>query len=478
MRGAGKVFAEAWQDAITELTGVKTKSSKLEDEKIRIPAYLRRKNGIAFGKGLYFPRNDNQHKIVVGATGMGKTTLATHYALGREGVAFLMNDDGSAAIELLQALPSLDKVVVLNHSDPEWVLPIGSFPKPNDAFAHEAIINQWLRFFETNFDVDRMYMTNELIVMACRAVFSLPDTTFYDVILMVRNEAYRNQLLSRIADRKLLAWWNEFEEKRREERSRISGAFLYRAENLFRESIMVHTLGYPAQNLDYQKWIDEGYTVIVIAPEYLGSHVVRVIMAIHALSFWNAALLRARGKGERTPYMLIADEPQTWLFNNAGVVDEMYSKGRKYGFGIFSLFQSFEQIAAESPRLLKIMRDNQPDLFSFRSINDRSPFKNVSVEDLPLYHFYARLRGSVTFLGQGLKPPKPIRTLHDVSEFLKDQRNRFNLHYSVIQNHIEGRTNCWQGNLVSNDQSQCRTSEAFNSPQEKKQSLISSTIIV
>lgn len=472
---AGRVLSDAWKDALFELTGIKI----TPNEKVAcVPLRYRKRNGIPFGKHLYFPKDDNQHKIVVGATGMGKTTLAVNYVLHRKGVAFLMNDDGAAAIQLLQALPSLEKVVVLNHADPEWVLPIGSFPRPDDPFAHEAVINQWLRFFETNFDVDRMYMTNELIVMACRAVFSLPDTTFYDVILMVRNEAYRRHILDQLEDPALIAWWEEFEEKRKEEQVRISGAFLYRAENLFRESIMVHTLGYPAKNLDYQRWVDEGYTVLVIAPEYLGTHVVRVIMAIHALSFWNAALLRARNENQRLPFMLIADEPQTWLFNNAGVLDDMFSKGRKYGFGIFCLFQSFEQIAGESSRLLKIMRDNQPDLICFRSSNERSALKDVSLEELPAFNFYARLGGLAPFRGEGLKPPKPVRTLHDVSEFLHQQRRLYNVHYTVVREDIERRVKLWQGSLSTNEKANPQTCTLSESRPENEQSLNSSIVIV
>ncbi len=394
---------------------------------------------------VYFPKGDNRHKIVVGATGAGKTEWAKNYVVSRPGgVAYMDNTDGSGAESILKALPRerLEKTVLLDHSNKHWPLPMGMAEKAGDVFAEDAITAQWVAFFEANFEVEGQYMTTELIAYACKAVFSVPGCTILDVVRIVQEEPFREWVLNRVHDKDTLKWWRErFGRLSENEQKQVRASFLRRAGILFQDRVLKYTLGQaPAEPLPYRKWMDEGYTVIIKATEGLSAATVRTIMALHALNFWRAALSREDTQ-KRTPFMLIADEPQTWLSKNADTLDDIFSKARKYGFGIMCLFQSFKQVAKESPALLRIMLDNYPDLVVFRTSKEQAqlPF---NPEELPKYHFGARVDGSEWFTAKAPALAKAVR--QNVIPFKQAQRERWNQDWQRVQNDIDRREHVCQ----------------------------------
>lgn len=164
--------------------------------------------------------------------------------------------------------------------------------------------------------------------------------------------------------------------------------------------ILYCTLGETPVPLDYRKWMDEGYTVLIKVPESLGKNVCRIIMSIHAINFWQTALSRDDiPKDKRRIFYLITDEPQTWLSKNADRLDDMFSKARKYGFRVVMLFQSFRQITKESPALLDIMLANEPDLLIFRTTMPHIDLYPLNPETIPRYHFIARVDDNLPFWG-------------------------------------------------------------------------------
>lgn len=391
------------------------------------------------GKPIHFRPNDHRHKIVLGATGTGKTVWAKNLVINRPGIAYLDNADGRAAEEILRSLPAdrLSKTIFLDHSDKCYPLPIGFVTPATDIFAQDAITAQMVDFFETNFGVEGQYMTTELISYACRAAMALEGATLLDVVKVASDPHYRENVLAQLGreHRSTIDWWERFASLSHAKQAQVSESFLRRAGILFRDRFLKYTLGHPAKNLDYLKWINEGYTVIIRAPESLGKLTVRVIMAIHALNFWSAALSRDNvHPSKRTPFLLVADEPQTWLSRNEDTLDDIFSKARKYGFGMVCLFQSFKQISKESPALLRIILDNQPDLIVFGTSKDQIelPF---NPEELPKYHFIAKVEGAEPFVARAPGLPKVIR--EDVQDFLKEQRDLYNYVWRDIDNAIE-----------------------------------------
>lgn len=391
---------------------------------------------------VYFRKGDNRHKVVVGANGTGKTEWAKNYVVNREGgVCYLDNTDGMATESILKALPEhrLEKTVVLDHGYKEYPLPMGVYRADGGIFAEDVLTAQWVSFFESNFGVEGQYMTVELISYACKAVFSLQSTTILDVIRLVQDDQYREWVLNRIRDRDTIKWWRErYERLSESEQKQIRASFLRRAGLLMQDRVLRYTLGYPPKEpLPYRKWMDEGWTVLIRAPESLPSGTVRTIMALHALNFWRAALSRDNvPESKRRPFMLIADEPQTWLSKNADTLDDIFSKARKYGFGITCLFQSFKQVSKESPALLRIMLDNHPDLIVFRTSREQLPTP-TNPEELQKYHFLARIDGSEWIHAKSLGAVKYLR--QNIIPIIQQSRDRWNMHHETIKYEMDRR---------------------------------------
>lgn len=451
-------FVKNWKHAIG------TKQAEVAE--VIVPSELTRSGipfGVASGKKVYFPpfkgKPDNRSKIIVGPTGGGKTTFAVRYTLERPGaVVVFIVDDGAAADTLLLSLPAkrLEKTVLLDHSNKWLPLPVSLPRSVNiDIFTTSGLANLWVHFFKTNFEVDGLYRTARLLQYACKAVFSVEGTVFYDVYRIIIEPDFREYILSQLDNSDVLQWWIRYNKKSDHEQMQIAEAFLNRSDDLFNDIKVKHTLGYPpSENLQYRRWMDEGYTVIIKAPETLGEDFQRTIMGIHAQNFYLAAISREDiPEADREGFMMLADEAPNWLFTSAKITKDIYSKGRKYGLGIMPMFQSFQQIAEESPALLKIIRDNQPDLITFRTSNERSPVKGWNMEELPDYHFVFKHKGHKPFLVSALPPVKPIRTWQEVQGFVKSQHAQYNVTAKQAIQYIERSESEWQAQSISDNTS-------------------------
>lgn len=436
---------------------------------------------------IRFPVRDNRHKVVLGASGAGKTEWAKNYVVNRPGgVAYLDNTDGEAVEDILKALPEerLERTVLLDHSDKQTPLTAGVWLNTGDPFAEDAATGQWVQFFTSNFGIEDAWMTQEIIAYACKATFAVPGNTLLDAARMVQSEDFRAWVLQRLDPwryQDVLAWWNRFEQLSDGQKNNVAAAFLRRVGVIFRDRTLRLTLGQvPPRPLEYRKWMDEGYTVLIRAPEGLGRLAVRTIAALHVLGFWQAALSREDvPQAQRQPFMVIADEPQTWLARNEDALDDMFSKARKYGLGLMCLFQSTKQVTKESPALLRVMLDNTPDLLVFRTSRDQLDLAPFDPEAIPRYHFVAQIYDSPRLMVKSLGKLQPVR--HSVDPFVKAARRTWNQDWQVVENAIQRRervcVNAWNDPQSGSRKTGSAPTATLDSPPEIEKSSNSFLII-
>jgi hypothetical protein len=426
------------QNLAKQIVGVEPKP---REEVYKLPKTLGK--GILFGRAIgtinnpkvHFPKSDVSHKLIVGAAGSGKTELAKQIVLQTEGVAYLDNADGEAIDDILRALPEerLRKTVVLDHSDPLMPLPISGSEVGSNYYLQDLLMQQWASFFISNFGLEDQYMTLEMLGYACRAVFSVPGTTIMDVIRFIQSPNYRDSILRKIIDKTVKEWWEIFNKQSTGMQSQVVSSFLRRAGIIQQHRILNYTLG-SYQVLPYRQWLDEGWTVLIKAPESLGALVCRTIMSLHMLQFWQATLLRDNvEQKKRKTFYIIADEPQTWLSNNADLLDDMFSKARKYGLRLICLFQSLEQVSKESPALMRIMLHNSPDIICFRTHADQGKQLGLTIDTskMPKWHFAGKVNNE-EFLGKGLGKLKPIR--EDISPIIRTSKQKYNRYWQQLEN--------------------------------------------
>ena len=478
-------------DISKESVGIECKERK-EKEKQEIPNKLLKNKGVKIGtvknpwehKDIKLKADDIRHKILQGGTGCGKTTLAKHILVERAkkgfGSAYFENKDGDAIDDILRCLPKeiLDKkVIVLDHSKKEYPLALGNFKEGDNIFEEYLITSQWLDFFINNFGIKDQFRTKELIKYACKAVFATQNSTLWDVVKMVENQKYREYILSAIDNNKykdVLNWWNDFEEKSEKQQKQIAQSFKTRASIILSNPTLKTTLGQtPKKRLKYFKWMNEGKIILIRATGKLGNETIRNIMGLHMLGFWQAILQREDiPENKRKPFMIIADEPQTWLSNNEETLDNIFSKARSYKVGISCLFQSSTQIKQKSKELLEIILDNQPDLFQFKS--DKSFMnlnKDIDISEMKKYHYVGKIEGSKSVYAKSVKPPKKLRSFKKVKEFVEKEREKRNKNYKQVLRELEKKERRIFSSKINGNVKKERSHKPTTKTSSKKESL-------
>lgn len=401
--------------------------------------------GVVGRKTVGFPADHHRHKVLEGGTGSGKTTWLINYALslakaGR-GFAYLDNADGSAAKRILNALPEecLQRTVFLDYGDEYHPLPATLSAPDNDIFAQDSLTNWWINFFIDNFGIEDQWRTRELIGYCCRACFGMPDATVLEVIQMASNPRVRDYVLSKCEDKDVIQWWNRFEKLYNNEykQAQMAASFLTRMGNLQTDRKLKHVLFQRIKEpFRYRKWMDEGYIVIISVPEDFGRLFTRTIMSLHMANFWNAALSRRTlPPNERKPYVIMTDEPQTWLSNNEQILDDVFSKARKYGLFIVCAFQDTSQIARESRHLAHVMFANTPDLILFRS-DGQKDYNGIALHSLVDHEFICSTPGLEPFKAKNLPFAKP---LGDRTYLIKACKEKYARSMQEVKNDIERR---------------------------------------
>ena len=404
-----------------------------------------------FKQKLYFEYGDWQHKLLIGKHGTGKNTIAENITINTpHGVAFIDDAKGSSIDKILRALPKekLEKTVVLDHSKKKEPLALGAVKGVDSIFENDMAVGQWEDFFISNFEIGDLFRTRRLIRYAMKATFAVGGMTVLDAVKFVENEDFRNYCLSKIANKReyrdVLEYWNNFDEMSDNQKQSHSAAFLNRTGNIMGDTILRTTLGQtPKEELNYEKWVNEGYTVLIKVPEKdLPTEVVRIISALHVLNLWRACLNRGDVFDDPSKqFTVICDEPQGWLGRNTRVLDNIFSKARAYRMNIICLIQSTAQIKGESSKLLKVMLHNQPDILAL-SYADINGLKSFDWESLRKYQFLARVQGE-KFIAKGLKPVEPVRSKEAVKRIYGLFRQRFNRHYRDVLNRIDRRIRRW-----------------------------------
>jgi hypothetical protein len=382
---------------------------------------------VAFGKvgerRLYFPPDDNRHKLFVGPSRSGKTENALQYALGLaragRGLCYMDCADGEALDRLRDGLdaPSAERLVVLDFGDLTHPMPIGIDLQGASENAVDEVVTWWADFFSRNYGLDQQFATQEILHYACKTAFSVPGATLLEVVAVVADPGVRARFLDELPpDSDVRDWWLDFESRYSgDQQANLTASFLRRAHLVLANTALRNMVCQrPHAPMEWRRWMDENRVVLVRVPESLGPLAVRTAMSLVLLNWWAAALSRGpTAQKTRQRFTVIADEPQTWLRGNQDLLDGFFSRSAKYGLLVVCLFQSLHQVSRESSPLLPIILDNNPDLLLFEDAVKQ--VRDVNLPPVPRYHFIAKVCGQAPFAAEALGVVKPVAQRADVT---------------------------------------------------------------
>ncbi|MNQ54898.1 TraM recognition site of TraD and TraG [compost metagenome] len=229
--------------------------------------------------------------------------------------------------------------------------------------------SMFVELFELIFKGQSLITSKSFAVKCAQAVFTDPQATFLEFIMMMRDEDFRKTIIPRIRsiNPDLYLWWRqEFPKISNDELNRMCRPILDRIENdVLYNQTMGRIICGRGGRIAYSKWMEEGKMVFVNAPlGFFSEPELRLIMALHNFASWNATLSRRKitqtGKRARL-FHLLYDEPQNYM-DATPTIQTAIAKARAYSVSYNFFIQEAEQIMEKAPALWKTILGMSPAL--------------------------------------------------------------------------------------------------------------------
>ena len=297
-----------------------------------------------------------KHVLVIGKTGMGKTTLLRNMAVqdiyaGR-GLG-VIDPHGDLSRDLLDAIPAwrARDLVYIDPGDQERVVTfniLASVPRERIA----ATAADVLATFKAVWGVVGWGARMERILYASiAALIEAPGTTLLGLPLLLKDAAYRERILSCVHDPIIRGFFvDEYATWDDDYRAAAIDPVLNKIEQLLSAPAVRATVGTVTSSIDFAAIMDEKKILIAnLSKGVLGPGHAQLLGSVLVSGFSHAAMARAvfdERERPRVPFFLFADEIQNFATESFG---EIASEARKMKLGLVLGHQYLEQL----PRQLR-----------------------------------------------------------------------------------------------------------------------------
>ena len=401
-----------------------------------------------------------RHLHVIGQTGTGKTTLLLNLitqdlAAGR-GVA-IIDPLGSLAQAVLSHVPSerAHELVFLDPTDLER--PIGfnvldQVHSDKHALVADDIVSAFLHIWGTTAVGDR---SQQVLRNSIRALLFAPSATLLCIPHLLTDDRYREQIVRRIRDPVVLAYWRQqFGSYDDDFRTQIIAPILNKLDAVLSAPELRNILGQPKSTIDLRKIMDEGRILIVnMQKGRLGENNAHLLGAFLITALAQDAFGRAGGTRLR-PFYLFADEFQDYA--SAGFI-RILSQARAFGLALTLAHQYLGQLASELRQAvlgntatfvtLRVGAEDAPLLADHLGLEPEIEYHGMGSHEilaatlltkLKNYHAYARLLVDDTLEGpyEITFPPPPNPINHRPHRLITNSRVRFGRDRKSIEEKI------------------------------------------
>lgn len=306
-----------------------------------------------------------QHTHILGATGMGKSTLL-HSLICQD----IVNGNGVAVIDphgdlIEQILPCIPKerirdVVLIDPSDAEYSVGF------NLLHAHSELEKELLasdlvalfRRFSTSWG-DQM---NSVFANAILAILeSTQGGTLIDLRRFLIEKSFRERFLETVKDDAVSYYWkHEYPLLK----SSSIGSILTRLDTFLRPKLIRNMVS-QKQSLPMGQFMDERKIILVkLAQGLIGEENSYLLGATIVAKLQQAAMARqAQEKAARVPFFLYMDEFHHFITPS---LSHIISGARKYGLGLIVAHQDMQQVSKHDAELATSLLANAGTRLCFR----------------------------------------------------------------------------------------------------------------
>ena len=289
-----------------------------------------------------------RHMWAVGKTGTGKSTMMTNMIIDDfkkdRGVAYI-DPHGDTCEILLDYIPShrINDVVYFNPADRDFPITLNPLEVKNQEEA-ELVVSGLMSIFTkvwANVWSARMeyILRNSFMTLA-----TYPNSTLEDVLKILVNNNFRNQVLQKTTDQALIHFWKEEYEKMPDRLQKEAIAPIQNKVGQFVTSPMIRRIiGRPKSTISLDKIINEGKILLAnLSQGRLGEDNANLLGAMLITQIQLAAMRRVDiPQEQRTPYYVFVDEFQNFATDS---FIKILSEIRKYNLSLTLANQYMAQI--------------------------------------------------------------------------------------------------------------------------------------
>lgn len=343
------------------------------------------------------PRDLLRHGLIVGPSGVGKTTLLARLALEliAAGVGVTVIDPhGSLARDIGRATPQRlqRSVSLLDFADEEF--PISLNPLTADPRHATVVIDEFLEILQRV--LGRAYWGPVLELMLRHATLATIEFSgsVADSARLLEDSSYRERILDGVHNRETVRFLSQLDHNPSLARSVIPA--VHRLERLTATPLLRNMLTQPFGCLDFRGVMDRGESLLCDLSG-VGTGNGKLLGSLILLLARQAALSRNIQRASSQPHVILIDEA-SWFVS--GTVGEFFDQARKFGVGMVLAVQRLGQLAPETVRDAVLANSATTVAFRIhdheeaRRLHDHFGSNEITPADLqrlPRFEAYAQL---------------------------------------------------------------------------------------
>ncbi|TXH55605.1 MAG: hypothetical protein E6Q97_08530 [Desulfurellales bacterium] len=279
------------------------------------------------------PEDWRRHAYVVGATGVGKSTLFKKLMLQRPAFC-LIDKEGDLAREVADAMPCI--YLQASRTDFRFALNVFQDVPPDRrselaAGIHAMCSDIWDLGEHTPQLNDTLYFTIRLAIDTAGA-------TLVDLPRLLTDDLCRARFLKKCRDRDTREFWEDFATLDRKAQREAIRSTLNKVRAFTRSDALRFTLGQSTSTINIRDIIDSGKTVVVDLSG-IGAEPARLLGAVIVFQFYLAA--QNRNDSHRPDYTLFIDEFEDFA---SRTMPDILSKVRKRHLSLCIAHQYVSQL--------------------------------------------------------------------------------------------------------------------------------------
>jgi len=292
------------------------------------------------------PSGATTHSLLVGPTGVGKSTLTVGLALddARQGRGVLLLDlKGDSAEDFLARLAPArhDDVIVLEPASGLPVPGLRVFGSGEPELAADMLLGTFRGLFKDSWGV----LSDQYLRLGLASLAHDRQSTLADLPVLFGNPAFRARLLRRVSDPMLLGEWRAYEALSPAQQVEQLASPLRKIGALVHRRTIRAVVGQSAPRFDLRRVLRERKIVVVaLSPGRLGQPAVQLIASLLLWELYSAVLARqSLPEGQRRLFGLYLDEPKV-LSHLPVPLDSMFELFRGMQVAMTMTAQSIAQL--------------------------------------------------------------------------------------------------------------------------------------